>query len=146
MPLVLFAHARPIAPPPASYGAVHVLAVRAASDPQGSHVHAAAVGAHHRHTELVQNLEGCLVALQAELRLELHSAHSGYLARHEVRGQKPDRDRCVRALHDRVGRERRITFAAARVKHDGGAVRETARFAIPTTVLTNESVGPPDLL
>jgi hypothetical protein len=107
---------------------------------------AVAIGAHHRHTELVQDLEGRLVALQAELPLELHSAHAGRLARHEVRGPKPDRDWCVRPLHDRGGRKRRVTLAAATSKHDGGAVREAARLAMPPAVLAGEAVGPPDIL
>ena len=95
--------------------------------------YAVTIRAHHRYTELVQNLEGCLVAIQAELPLELHSAHAGRLARHEVRGPKPDRDRRMRALHDRGGRKRRVTLAAATSKHDGGAVRETARHATYST-------------
>jgi len=62
-----------------------------------------AIGAHHRPTEFVQNLESCFVALQAQLPLELHCTHTWRLARHEGRSPKPDRDRCVRPLHDRVG-------------------------------------------
>jgi len=107
---------------------------------------AVAIRAHHRHTELVQDLEGRLVALEAELPLELHSAHAGRLARHDVSGPKPDRDRRVRPLHDRVGRKRRVTLATATSKHDGRTVREAARLTMPPAVLADEAVGPPNLL
>lgn len=106
---------------------------------------AVTIRAHHRHTQLVQNLEGRLVAFQAELPLELHSAHAGGLTRYEVRGPKPDRDQHVRALHDRVGRQRRVTLAAATSKHNGGTVREAARLVMQTAVLADEAARPPDL-
>ena len=108
--------------------------------------YAVTIRAHHRYAEFVQNLEGCLVAIQAELPLELHSAHAGGLARHEVCGPKPDRDRRMCALHDRVGCERRVTLTVATSKHDGGSVREAARLAMPTTVLAGEAFWPSDLL
>ena len=95
------------------------LAARAAPDPRLIDLNrevtanAVAIRAHHRYTQLVQDLEGRFVALQTELPLELHSAHARRLARHEVRSPKPDRDRRVRALHDRAGRERCVTLAVA---------------------------------
>lgn len=107
---------------------------------------AVAIWAHHRPTELVQYLEGRLIALEAELPLKLHSTQAGRLTRHKVSGPKPDRDWRVRPLHNRVGHKRRVTFAAATSEHDGGAVREAARLALPPAETAREAFGPPHLL
>ena len=104
------------------------------------------IRAHHRYTQLVQDLEGRFVALQTELPLDPHSAHARRLARHEVRSPKPDRDRRVRALHDRAGRERCVTLAVATAKHHRSPVRETAWLTMPLAVLADKAFGPSDPL
>jgi len=45
--------------------------------------------ANHRNTQLVQHLEGCLVAVETELTLKLQCTHSWSLGRNKVCRPKP---------------------------------------------------------
>lgn len=101
---------------------------------------------HHCRTELVQNLECRLVTIQTELPLKRHCTHARCLARNKVRRPKPDRNWRECSLHNSASSKRHVTFATAASKHDGRTVRESERFAMPLTMLTDEAVGPPDLL
>src|ERR1700694_3497280 len=73
-----------------------------------------AIGSDHAGAEFVEDLERRLVAVQAKLTLELDGRDAWRMARNQVGGPEPDRQRRAGPLHDRAGRQRIIplTFAA----------------------------------
>src|SRR4030088_21564 len=75
---------------------------------------AVATGSDHPGAEFVEDLERRLVAVQAKLALELDGRDAWRMARNEVGGPEPDRQRGAGPLHDSAGRQRIIplTFAA----------------------------------
>src|SRR5438128_11610913 len=75
---------------------------------------AVATGSDHAGAEFVEDLERRLVAVQAKLALELDGRDTWRMARKEVGGPEPDRQRRARPIHDSAGRQRIIalTFAA----------------------------------
>src|SRR3982074_1340166 len=75
---------------------------------------AVATGSDHAGAEFVEDLERRLVAVQAKVALELGGPARWAMARNQVGGPEPDRQRRAGPLHDRAGRQRMIplTFAA----------------------------------
>src|SRR5205085_10170624 len=75
---------------------------------------AVATGSDHAGAEFVEDLERGLIAVQAELALELDGRDAWRMARNQVGGPEPDRQRRASPLHDSAGRQRIIplTFAA----------------------------------
>src|SRR5271157_4385050 len=73
-----------------------------------------ATGSDHAGAEFVEDLERRLVAVQAKLALELDGRDAWRMARNQVGGPEPDRQRRAGPLHDRAGRQRIIplTFTA----------------------------------
>src|SRR6266850_522152 len=62
---------------------------------------AVATGSDHAGAEFVEDLERRLVAVQAKLALELDGRDAWRMARNEVGGPEPDRQRRAGPLHDR---------------------------------------------
>ena len=60
------------------------------------------VGAHHRRAQLVEHLEGRLIARQAQPLLELEGAHSGGTMRHKIGAPKPGGDGNLAPLDDGI--------------------------------------------
>src|SRR4029077_20242117 len=71
---------------------------------------AVAIGSDHAGAEFVEDLERRLVAAQAELTLELDDRDAWRMARNEVGGPEPDRQRRAGPLHDSAGRQRIALF------------------------------------
>src|SRR6202035_3518604 len=74
---------------------------------------AVATGSDHAGPEFVQDLERRLVAVQAKLALELDGRDAWRMARNQVGGPEPDRQRRAGPLHDRAGRQRIIPLTLA---------------------------------
>ena len=70
------------------------------------------IGPHHAGPELVEYLEGGLVARQPELPLELDGRYAGCLAGHQVGCPKPDQQRRVRTFHHGSGFEADVANAS----------------------------------
>ena len=99
------------------------------------------VRAHHAGAQLVENLKGRFVARQPELPLELDGRHSGCMAGNQVGRPEPNRERRVRAFHDRAGRE--ASFVATRpATKNTGASGVAIGFAGRSAVGTGEAVAP----
>lgn len=96
---------------------------------------------HHADAQLVKNLEGRLVARQSELPLELNSRYAGRLTGDQVRRPEPNRERCVRALHDGAGRKARIAAALPATEY-AWARGDTVRFAECAATMTDKPVAP----
>ena len=77
------------------------------------------IGPHHTDPELVEYLEGGLVARQPELPLELNSRDARCLAGDQVGRPEPYRERRVRALHDGAGGESSFAPALPATKNTG---------------------------
>jgi hypothetical protein len=103
------------------------------------------IRADHAGPELVQDLEGRLVALEAKLALELRRAESGRVAGDQIRGPEPRRERRARPLHDRPGRQRYVAAALAAAQH-ARPVGEPERLARPLAVRTAKAALPADFL
>src|SRR5713226_9570246 len=67
---------------------------------------AVATGSDHAGAEFVEDLERRLVAVQAKLALELDGRDAWRMARNQVGGPEPDRQRRAGPLHDSAGRQR----------------------------------------
>src|SRR5947209_20150970 len=65
---------------------------------------AVATGSDHAGAEFVEDLERRLVAVQAKLALELDGRDAWRMARNEVGGPEPNRQRRPGPLHDSAGR------------------------------------------
>src|ERR1700694_5478283 len=94
---------------------------------------AVATGSDHAGAEFVEDLERRLVAVQAKLTLELDGRDAWRMARNQVGGPEPDRQRRPGPLHDRAGRQRIIplTFAAPKNLRPVGEAVGFAGFAAP---------------
>src|ERR1700674_2581180 len=104
---------------------------------------AVATGSDHAGAEFVEDLERRLVAVQAKLALELDGRDARRMARNEVGGPEPDRQRRAGPLHDCASRQRVIPLAFAapeNVRPVGEAVR-FARFVAPSA---DDPVAPAD--
>ncbi len=99
------------------------------------------IGPHHAGSELVEYLEGGLVARQSELPLELNSRDARRLAGNQVGRPEPYGERRVRALHDGSGGEVAIALAVAASKN-GGAVGESVGITRRSAIDTNEAITP----
>jgi hypothetical protein len=102
------------------------------------------VRADHSGPQLVEDLEGRLVAGEPKLALELNRAHARRLAADEVGCPEPHAQRRVRALHDRSSRQASV-FAALSATEDAGASLETEGLASGRAMRTDEAVAPPSL-
>src|ERR1700719_2146011 len=104
---------------------------------------AVATGSDHAGPEFVQDLERRLVAVQAKLALELDGRDAWRMARNQVGGPEPDRQRRAGPLHDRAGRQRIIplTFAAPQNLLPVGEAVGVAGFATP---FADNPVAPAD--
>ena len=91
----------------------------------------------------VEDLERRLVAVQAKLALELDGRDAWRMARNEVGGPEPDRQRRAGPLHDRAGGQRIIplTLAAPQNLQPVGEAVGLAGFAAPSA---DEPVAPAD--
>src|SRR2546430_8258057 len=69
-----------------------------------------AVGINHRSSELLRQQPSRLVR-DAELGFELNCRHAIRVRRHEMRGPEPHRQRQLRPVHRRPGRDRRLPTA-----------------------------------
>src|SRR5260370_42167291 len=100
-----------------------------------------AIGSDHAGAEFVEDLERRLVAVQAKLTLELDSRDAWRMARNQVGGPEPDRQRGAGPLHDRAGRQRIIplTFAAPQNLRPGGEAGGVRGCAAPSA---GEPLGP----
>src|SRR3982074_3901970 len=74
---------------------------------------AGATGSAHAGGEFVEDLERRLVAVQAKLTLELDGRDAWRMARNQVGGPEPDRQRRAGPLHDGAGGQRIITLTFA---------------------------------
>src|ERR1700720_2756039 len=106
---------------------------------------AVATGSDHAGPEFVQDLERRLVAVQAKLALELDGRDAWRMARNQVGGPEPDRQRRAGPLHDSAGRQRIIplTFAAPQNLRPVG---EAVGFAVFATQSSGAPAGPADAL
>src|SRR5256712_6477880 len=102
-----------------------------------------AIGSDHAGAECVEELERRLVAVQAKLTLELDGRDAWRMARNQVGGAEPDRERRAGPLHDRVGGQRIIplTVAAPQNLRPVGEAVGFAGFAAPSA---DEPVAPAD--
>jgi hypothetical protein len=76
------------------------------------------------------------IATEAELALEQERGHAAFVDRHQVRRPKPERQRSLRVVKDRAGRQGYLMPACralpASVRHDGvGAMMATSRAPEP---------------
>ena len=104
---------------------------------------AVAIGSDHAGAELVEDLERRLVAVQPKLTLELDGRHARRMARNEVCGPEPNRQRRAGPLHDRASRQRVIplTFATPQNVRPVGEAVGFAEFAAPSA---DEPIAPAD--
>src|ERR1700719_2438905 len=104
---------------------------------------AVATGSDHAGAEFVEDLERGLVAVQAKLALELDGRDVWRMARNQVGGPEPDRQRRAGPLHDRAGLQHIIplTFAAPQTLLPVGEAVGFAGFATP---FADEPVAPAD--
>src|SRR6516164_11670342 len=104
---------------------------------------AVAIGSDHAGAELVEDLERGLVAVQAKLPLEVDGRHAWRMARNEVCGPEPDRQRRAGPLHDRASRQRVIplTFAAPENVRPVGEAVGFAGLAAPCRVGIRRALG-----
>jgi len=72
----------------------------------------APIGVDHRAPELLQKQPCCLVAAEAQLRLELERRDPVGVARHDMRGQEPGPQWQMAAMHDRARGHRSLPSAA----------------------------------
>src|ERR1700719_1178119 len=102
-----------------------------------------ATGSDHAGAEFVEDLERGLVAAQAKLALELDGRDAWRMARNEVGGPEPDRQRRAGPLHDSAGRPALIslTFSAPQNLRPVGEAVGFAGFAAP---FADEPVAPAD--
>src|SRR5436309_13200781 len=92
---------------------------------------AVATGSDHAGAEFLEDLERRLIAVQAELALELDGRDAWRMARNQVGGPEPDRQRRAGPLHDRAGGQRFIplTFASAHKLRSVGEASAVAGLA-----------------
>src|ERR1700680_3754196 len=104
---------------------------------------AVATGSDHGGAAFAECLVRRLVAVQAKLALELDGRDAWRMARNQVGGPEPDRQRRARPLHDRAGRQRIIPppFAAPQNRRPVGEAVGFAGFAAPSA---DEPVAPAD--
>src|SRR3977135_2066622 len=104
---------------------------------------AVATGSDHAGAEFVEDLERLLVAVKARLELELEGRDAWRMARNEVGGPEPDRQRRAGPLHDSAGRQRIIplTFAAPQNLRPVGEAVGFDGFSDPSD---DEPVAPAD--
>ena len=104
---------------------------------------AVAIRSDHAGAELVEDLERRLVAVQPKLTLELDGRHAWRVARNEVCGPEPNRQRRAGSLHDRASRQRIIplTFATPENVRPVGEAVGFAEFAAPSA---DEPITPAD--
>lgn len=96
---------------------------------------------HHAGTQLVEDLERGFVARQPKLSLELNGRRARRLAGDQVGRPEPYRERRVRTLHDRSGRETRVAVAMAATEN-AGAIREAIRLIDRPTRSADKSLAP----
>ena len=101
------------------------------------------IRSHHADAQLVKYLEGSLVARQSELPLELNSRYAGRLTGDQGRRPEPNRERCVRALHDGAGGKARIAAARPATEY-ARTRRDTVRLAEYVATRTDKPVAPAD--
>src|ERR1700680_3336507 len=104
---------------------------------------AVATASDHAGAEFVEDLERRLVAVQAKLALELDGRDAWRMARNEVGGPEPDRQRRAGPLHDSAGRQRIIplTFAAPQNLRPVGKAVGFPGYSAPSA---DEPVAPAD--
>src|SRR6195256_1990290 len=95
---------------------------------------AVATGSDHAGAGFVEDLERRLVAVQAKLALELDGRDAWRMARNEIGGPEPDRQRRAGPLHHSAGRQRLIplTFAAPQNLPPVGEAVGFAGFSAPS--------------
>ena len=101
--------------------------------------------AHHASAELVQNLEGGLVA-QSQLSLKLHCRHARRLRRHQVSSPEPCGQRRMALLHDGASRKRDIGMAGAAPQYDRPSTGKTVRLTNVSALGTRKTIRPPQVL
>ena len=124
--------------PSADQGFVYLdMSPRLAADP-------VLVGPHHASTELMEYLEGGLIARQTKLPLELDGRDAGGMTGNQIGCPEPHAQRRVAALHDCADHQSRVpaTFPAAQYAR---AVIETKRLSARLTVRANEPAVPAGL-
>jgi hypothetical protein len=94
----------------------------------GSSANSICVWPNHSRPQLVQDLESRLVALQAELSLELERAHASRVCGDEVRSPEPYAEWGMGPLHDGASHQARIS-AALPAAQNAGACRKPERLA-----------------
>jgi hypothetical protein len=100
------------------------------------------IGARHADTQLVENLESCLLARKPKLPLELNCGYAWCLTGDQISRPEPHRERRVRARHDGSGCETSVVAALSATKHPwagGASIRLTRR----PTMEAGESAIPP---
>ena len=103
------------------------------------------IGTYHASAELVENLEGGLVARQSPLPLKLHGRPSWRLTGHPVGGPEPNIQRRMRAFHHRSGRQPSIAVARSASK-DARAFGDAIRLANCSAVQTDKPLAPTGFL
>src|SRR3972149_6695178 len=106
------------------------------------HVH---VATDHARAQLVQDLEGRFVPLEAELALELHGRDAWGQAGDEVRAPEPRQQRRVAVLHDGAGCQPRL-FLALLTAQDVWSGGDAPWLAGRLAARADEAVGPADAL
>lgn len=106
--------------------------------------HVAALADHSR-PQLVQNLEGRLVAGEAKLALKLHRRHTAGQRRNEVSAPEPRRERRAGSLHDRSRCQARIRSTFPAPQHAGASLK-AERFMANGALRTDKALRPADAL
>ncbi len=96
----------------------------------------------HRRAELVQDLEGRLVAVDPELALQLHGGHARSETRDQERGPEPRAQGHVRAFHDGSGEQRDVAFAGLAAEELRAT--ETHWLSRGSTTRAHEPLAPAD--
>ncbi len=99
------------------------------------------IRADHASAQFVENLKGRFVARQPELPLELDGGYARCVAGNQVRRPEPNRERRVRAFHDRAGGEASFVATRPATKHTG-ASGIAIGFAGRSAAWTGEAVAP----
>jgi hypothetical protein len=103
---------------------------------------AVTVRANHTGAQLVEDLEGRLVAGQAKLALKLDRAQSRRVAGDQIGCPEPRRERHAGALHDAAGGQANVATAATAAQ-DVRAVGEAKRLGLELAMGAAETLFPP---
>jgi hypothetical protein len=105
-----------------------------------------AIWPHHTGAELMKHGERSLIGGNTKLPLKLNGGLPRRLRSHEICAPKPSRERHMRGLHDRPGREGSVFLTGATTQHNRRARGKTVWLAGNSAFLAREAVRPADRL